>query len=73
MVRNFWLCKTRLKTSLLENFPEAQEQNDGKNVVMIFKKAIQGMLKEAVQQRDFSEDAMILAKASAIVRRHVWP
>ncbi|KAJ7381361.1 hypothetical protein OS493_001489 [Desmophyllum pertusum] len=31
-------------------------------------KAIQGMLKEAVQQRDFSEDAMILAKASAIER-----
>ena len=64
--------KTRLKTSLLENFPEAQEQNDGKNVVIIFTKAIQGMVKEALQQRDFSEDAVILAKASAIVRRDMF-
>ena len=48
--------KTRLKTSLLENFPDAEEQNDGKNVVIRFKKAIQGMIKDAVQQRDFSED-----------------
>lgn len=64
--------KTRLKTSLLENFQEAQEQSDGKNVVIIFNKAIQSILKEAVQQRNFSEDAMILAKASAIVRKDMF-
>ena len=64
--------KTRLKNSLLENFPDTQEQNDGKNVVIIFKKAIQGMVKEAMQQRDFSEDVVILAKASAIVRKDMF-
>ncbi|CAB3987893.1 Hypothetical predicted protein [Paramuricea clavata] len=64
--------RTRLKTSILENFPDAQEQNDGKNVVIIFKKAIQGIVKEVVQQRDFSEDAVILAKASAIVRKDIF-
>ena len=45
--------KTRLKTSLLENFPDAEEENDG--VLIIFKKAIQGMIKDGVRQRDFSE------------------
>ena len=30
--------KTRLKTSLLENFPEAQEQKDGRNVVISSRK-----------------------------------
>lgn len=64
--------KTRLKTSLLENFLDAQEQNDGRNVVIIFPKAIQSMVKEAMQQRDFSEDAVILAKASAIVRKDIF-
>ena len=64
--------RTRLKISILENFPDAQEQNDGKNVVIIFKKAIQGIVKEVVQQRDFSEDAMILAKVSAIVRKDIF-
>ena len=64
--------KTRLKTSLLENFPAAQEQNDGRNVVIMFPKAIQSMVKEAMQQRDFSEDAVILANASAIVRKDIF-
>ena len=63
---------TRLKTSLLENFPDAEEQNDGKNVVIIFKKAIQGMIKDAVRQKDFSEDALILAKAAGIIRKDMF-
>jgi hypothetical protein len=40
--------RTRLKTSTLENFPDAQEKNDGKNVVIIFKKAIQDIGKKVV-------------------------
>ena len=64
--------KTRLNTSLLENFPDAAEQNDGQNVVIIFKKAIQGMIKDAAQQREFSEDALILAKAAEIVRKDMF-
>ena len=63
--------KTRLKNSLLDQFPDAQEQNDGKNLVIIFTKALQGMVKDAIKKRDFSEDATILAKASAIVRRDI--
>ena len=64
--------ETRLKTSLLENFPDAEEQNDGKNVVIIFKKAIQGMIKDAERQRDSSENALILGEAAGIIRKDMF-
>lgn len=68
------LNKTRLETSLLEKFPDAEEQNDGENGVIMFKKAIQVMIKDAAQLRDFSEDALILAKAAESIRKgHVQP
>ena len=63
--------KTRLNNSLLEHLPGAKEQFSGKQIVIIFKKAIEGLLKDAVQQ-DYSEDALILANASAIVRREIF-
>ncbi len=59
--------KTRLKNQLLEHFSEAQEQYDGKNVVIVFKKGMENMLREALKKRDFSEDAVILAKAASII------
>jgi hypothetical protein len=59
--------KTRLKSSLLDQFPDAQEQNDGKNLVIIFTKALQGIVKDAIKERDLSEDA----KASEVVRRYI--
>ena len=43
-----------------------------KNVVIIFKKTIQGMIRDAVWQRDFSEDALIFAKAAEIVRKDIF-
>ena len=39
--------KTRLKLNFLQHFPEAQEQCDGKNTVIIFKKGMEAMLQEA--------------------------
>jgi RNase P protein component len=47
--------RTRLKTSILENFPDAQEKNDGKNVVIIFKKAIQDIGKKVVYSKETSQ------------------
>lgn len=64
--------KTRLKNSLLDFFPEAQEESDGRNVLIVFKKAIQRLLKDGVFQRDYSEDAMVLAKASSIIRNDIF-
>ena len=66
------LNKTRPKNSLLEHLPGPKEQFSGKQIVIIFKKAIEGLLKDAVQQKDYSEDALILANASAIVRREIF-
>ncbi len=60
--------KTRLKLDLLKHFPEAQEQCEGKTIVIIFKEGMQDMLKKALKKRDFSEDAAVLAKAAMIIR-----
>lgn len=64
--------KTRLKKQLLEHFSEAQEQYDGRNVVIVFKKGMENMLREALKKRDFSEDAVILAKAASIIRNDIF-
>ena len=59
--------KTRLKVSVLEKFPEAQKQHEGKSVVIDFKEGMKNMLTEALKKYDFSEDVAILAKATNIV------
>ena len=59
--------KSRLKIRLLEHFPDALELFDGRNTVIVFKKGMENMLKEALKKRDFLEDAMTLAKAATIV------
>ncbi len=59
--------KIKLKERLLEQFPEAQEQFDGRNTIITFNKAVQKMLREALQKGTFSEDATILAKAATII------
>ena len=64
--------KTRLKYLILNYFPGAQEQNDGRNTILVFNKAMQSMLKKALRKRDFSEDAIILAKAAKIIRNDVF-
>ena len=64
--------KSRLKDTLLHHFPEAQEQHDGKNTIIVFKEGMKNMLKEAFKKRDFSEDSAILAKATVIVRNDIF-
>ena len=64
--------KTRLKHAILNHFTEAQEQHDGRNTVIIFKDGLKNILKEAVRERDFSDDAAILAKAAKLVRKDMF-
>ena len=60
--------KTRLKEKLLEHFVEAQaEQFDGRNIALIFRQGMRNMLKDALKRRDFTEDAVILAKAHCAI------
>ena len=69
---NKQINKTRLKVSVLEKFPEAQEQHDGKNTVIVFEEGMKNMLRGALKKRDFSEDVAILAKAATIVRKDIF-
>lgn len=64
--------KTRLKVKLLQSFPEAQDQFDGRNTVLVFQDGMRGMLREALKDRDFDEDAKVLAKAAQIVREDIF-
>ena len=63
--------KTRLKTSLLDHFSDAQEQHDGKHIVIVFKEAMHSLLKDALKKRDVSDDANNLAKVASIVRKDI--
>ena len=63
--------KTRLKTSLSDHFSDAQEQLDGKNVVIVSKEAMHSLLKESLKKRDISDDANNLAKVASIVRNDI--
>jgi hypothetical protein len=63
--------KTRLKAALLEKL-DAQEQNDGKNTIIVFEEGMKNMLKDAVLKRDFMDDASIMAKAASIIRQHMF-
>ena len=67
-----YVHRSRFKHIILEHFPEAQEQQEGKNVVIVFKEGMSNMLREALKQRDFSEDANILAKAAKIIRKDIF-
>jgi len=61
--------KTRLKVSLLQQFPEAQEHHTGKNTITVFKEGMENMLKEALKKQDFSA---ILSKAAVIVQNDIF-
>ena len=62
----------RFKNRILDHFQEAKEQNDGKQTVLIFGNGLRNIFKEALQERDFSDDAAVLAKAAKIVRRDLF-
>ncbi len=58
--------KVRFKERVLEYFPNAQEQNDGKDVILIFEQGMQQMLMRSVEC-DYQEDVLISKKAAKIV------
>ena len=64
--------KVHFKKRVLNYFPNAQEQNDGKNVVLVFEQGMQQMLKTSVECSNHQEDALILMKAAKIVRIEIF-
>ncbi len=59
-----------MKERVLAYFPQAQEQSDGRNKVLVFEHGMQQMLKQAIAC-DYEGDALVLAKAAKIVRREI--
>ena len=50
--------KVRFKERVLEYLSNSQDQNDGKNVLLVFEQGMQQMLKKSVQF-DYQEDMLI--------------
>ncbi len=63
--------KVRFKERVLLHFPNAQEQNDGKNVILVFDQGLQQILKKSMES-DSQEDMFILMKAARIVRNDIF-
>ena len=64
--------KARFKDRVLNYFPNSQEQNNGKNVILILEQGMQQMLKTSVECSNYQEDALILMKAAKIVRNDIF-
>ena len=62
---------TRLKERLLAEIPDMRAYTKGRDVLMAFKDDIGTALAKACEQ-DNNEDAMHLARAAQIVRRHIF-
>ena len=61
--------KTHLKSRILSQFPgKLQEQSDRKNVLLVFNKGMASLLREELWKHDYESHALILAKATRIVR-----
>lgn len=57
--------RTRLKEKVLAYFPQAQEQSDGKNNIMVFEQGMQ------LVECDYEGDALLLAEVAKIVRKEI--
>ena len=62
--------RTRLKEKILEFFPQAQEQSDGKHKVLIFEQGMHEMLKQAAKN-DYEGETLLLAKVAKILRKEL--
>ncbi len=62
---------TRLKQRLLAHFPDLRAQSKGRDVLLVFDEDIGAALGKACEQ-DSDSDAVHLARAAQIVRRHMF-
>ena len=60
----------RFKNKILEYFSDAQDQDDGRNKVLVFQPGMRDMLKQAMKC-DSEGDALVLAKAAKMIRRDI--
>ena len=63
--------KVRFKEQILSHFAEAQTQSDGKNIILVFEKGMQELLKQEYNN-NYKDDALILSKAAKIIRKDIF-
>ncbi len=61
--------RTRLNDNILQHFPDVQAQNDGKNIVIVFKEGMKTMLPDIMKARDFNENAELLLELQPLSGR----
>jgi len=61
-----------LKNNLLEHFANAEQQTDGRNVVIVFKDAMRTLIKEALLIRNCDADALLFSKVADLIRRDIF-
>ena len=62
---------TRLKQSLLAQFPDMRAHNQGRDIWLLFDEDVSAALGKACE-RDNDSDAVVLAHAAQIVRQHMF-
>ena len=70
-LKDFGISKVRFKEQLLSHFSEAQTQSDGKNILLVFEKGMQQLLKQAYDT-NYKNDALILSKPAKVVRKDIF-
>ena len=63
--------KALFREKILQHIPEAQAQNDGNNIILIFQQGMQQMLKLAFNS-NYESDAIIFSKAAKIIREDIF-
>jgi len=65
--------KTRLKTSLLEYFPQMKEQQQaGRKTILIFSEGMKQIIHEAWTNKDYNEDARALSRVAKLLRDEIF-
>ena len=73
MDSNIHVHKTRLKIQIMEYYGEdIQEQTDGKNTVLVFHEGIKRLLKDALANRNYTDEAITLTKVLKDIRSEVF-
>ena len=71
----FTINKTRLKDSLMTHFQDLgiQEQFlDGKSKLLVFPEGMQKVIKNAFDEHNYQEEALLFAKVAKICRREIF-
>jgi hypothetical protein len=62
---------TRLCQKILEHFPDARAEPQGRMTVIVFNEGMEAMLKEALKKRDSTKEAQLLSQTATTIRKDI--